>query len=300
MKISILGTNGFLSNAIGKFANLQDWQLDTYGIHKPTMHQYNNFYEINLMKDGIDISSNLLSSDIIIYAIGAGIQSNLKESYEQIYKLNVTTPVMICNQLKEHNFQGIFVTFGSVFEVGATAETHPFSEEEILSSVADVPNDYTISKRMLSKFVASYKHNFTHWHFYIPTIYGAGENPKRLIPYVINAIKQKDKLCFTAGDQTRQYIHVSEVPRILDIAYKKHLPSGIYNIEGKETLTVKELVTLIHNFMNEKVPEKCFGTAERSDTMMKYLALDGTKLKQAIGFEPIIKISDVLKSYLTT
>ena len=97
------------------------------------------------------------------------------------------------------------------------------------------PNDYTVSKRMLSKFVASYKHDFTHWHFYIPTIYGAGENPKRLIPYVINAIRNGEELHFTAGDQTRQYIHVNEVPRMLALAFEKNLPSGLYNIQGKET-----------------------------------------------------------------
>lgn len=298
MKISILGTNGFLSNAIGKYANSQNWILDMYGIHKPTEHLYNKFYEIDLMKDELDLT-HILDSDIIIYAIGAGIQSNLKESHNQIFKLNVDAPVRICNKLKDNDFHGTFVTFGSVFEMGETTETHFFTEKEVLLSTANAPNDYAVSKRMLSRFIASYKHNYTHWHFYIPTIYGAGENPKRLIPYVINAILKKEKLYFTAGDQIRQYVHVSEIPRILDIAYKKNLPSGIYNIEGKETLTVKELVTLIHHFMNEKVSEECFGKAKRADINMKYLALDGTKLKQAIGFEPIIKISDTLTSYLT-
>ncbi len=86
---------------------------------------------------------------------------------------------------------------------------------------------------MLSKFVASYKHDFTHWHFYIPTIYGAGENPKRPIPYVINAIRNGEELHFTAVDQTRQYIHVNEVPRMLALAFEKNLPSGLYNIQGK-------------------------------------------------------------------
>ena len=259
MKISILGTNGFLSSAIAKFANKEGWTLIMYGLDEPKGHKYDAFYKINLMDSNLDCSS-LLDSNIIIYAIGAGIQANLKEGFNLIYNLNVSAPVTICNKLKELDYKGCFVTFGSYFEMGETMETRYFTEEDILTSICPAPNDYTVSKRMLSKFVASYKHNFTHWHFYIPTIYGAGENPKRLIPYVINAIRNGEELHFTAGDQTRQYVHVSEVPRMLALAYEKKLPSGLYNIEGKETLTVKEIVSLIHHAMGKEVSEGCFGS----------------------------------------
>jgi nucleoside-diphosphate-sugar epimerase len=239
----------------------------------------------------------LLTSDIIIYAIGAGIQSNLNEDYNLIYTLNVTVPVAICNKLKELDYEGRFVTFGSVFEMGETCDERYFTEEDILSSICVAPNDYTVSKRMLSSFVASYKHNFTHWHFYIPTIYGEGENPKRLIPYTIYSIRNGEKLSFTAGDQTRQYIYVSEVSRVIGLAVEKNLPSGVYNIEGKETVTVREIVSKIHRSMGKKIPSDCFGGIQRNDATMKYLALDGKKLREAIGFEANISIVDVIDKY---
>ena len=191
--------------------------MDVYGLDEPVGHKYDNFYKVNLMDTDLNYS-RLLASDIIIYAVGAGIQSNLNEDYNLIYTLNVTVPVSICNKLKELDYKGRLVTFGSVFEMGETRDERYFTEEDILSSICVAPNDYTVSKRMLSSFVASYKHNFTHWHFYIPTIYGEGENPKRLIPYTIYSIRNGEKLSFTAGDQTRQYIYVSEVPRVISLA----------------------------------------------------------------------------------
>ncbi len=296
MKISILGTNGFLSTAIARYANVVGWSLDMYGLSEPVGHNYNNFYKVNLMDAELDCSS-LLDSDMIIYAIGAGIQANLKEGFNLIYNLNVTAPVTICNKLKELEYKGIFVTFGSVFEMGETKEERFFTEEDVLTSLCPAPNDYTVSKRMLSKFVTSYKHDFKHWHFYIPTIYGAGENPKRLIPYVINAIRNSDELHFTAGDQTRQYVHVSEIPRMLALAFEKKLPSGLYNIEGKETITVKEIVTMIHQAMGKEVPNGCFGSVQRADVGMKYLALDGKKLRDTIGFKAQIDICHCIDSY---
>ncbi|MGN9180036.1 NAD-dependent epimerase/dehydratase family protein [Segatella copri] len=296
MKISILGTNGFLSTAIAQYANEAGWNLDMYGLDEPTAHKFDNFYKVNLMDAELDCSG-LLTSDIIVYAIGAGIQSNLKEGNDLIYNLNIIVPVRICNALKAAGYQGKFITFGSIFEMGETTEERFFTEEDIQTSLAVAPNDYTVSKRMLTRFISSYKHEFTHWHFIIPTIYGESENPKRLIPYTINAIKNGEELHFTAGDQTRQYIHVSEVPRIIDMAYKKNIPSGIYNIQGKETITVKEIVTLIHKVLGKQVAEGCFGSAQRADVGMKYLALDGSKLKSAINFVATIRLEDIIKKY---
>lgn len=296
MKISILGTNGFLSTAIAQYANEAGWNLDMYGLDEPTAHKFDNFYKVNLMDAELDCSG-LLTSDIIVYAIGAGIQSNLKEGNDLIYNLNIIVPVRICNALKAAGYQGKFITFGSIFEMGETTEERFFTEEDIQTSLAVAPNDYTVSKRMLTRFISSYKHEFTHWHFIIPTIYGESENPKRLIPYTINAIKNGEELHFTAGDQTRQYIYVSEVPRIIDMAYKKNIPSGIYNIQGKETITVKEIVTLIHKVLGKQVAEGCFGSAQRVDVGMKYLALDGSKLKTAINFVATIRLEDIIKRY---
>ena len=296
MKISILGCNGFLSTAIAQYTNQKGWTLDMYGLDKPQGHKYDKFVQCNLMDAELDCSP-LLNSDIVVYAIGAGIQANLKEGFNLIYNLNVTAPVTICNKLKELDFKGIFVTFGSVFEMGETKEEKFFTEEDVLTSTAPAPSDYVVSKRMLSRFVTSYKHDFTHWHFVIPTIYGAGENPKRLIPYVVNAIKNNEELHFTAGDQTRQYVHVSDVPRLLEMAFEKKLSSGMYNIEGKETLTVKELVALIHQFMGKSVPDGGFGTLQRTDVGMKFLALDGSKLKNLIEYNSKRGIVESLIDY---
>lgn len=296
MKISILGTNGFLSNAIAKYAREVGWTLDMYGLVEPIGLEYDKFYKVNLMNEALDCLS-LQDSDLIVYAIGAGIQANLKEGFKLIYNLNVTAPVTICNNLKDLGYKGRFVTFGSVFEIGETKEKRFFSEEDVLTSLYPAPNDYTVSKRMLSAFVSSYKHGFTHWHFYIPTIYGVGENPKRLLPYIINAIRSGEELHFTAGDQTRQYVHVNEIPRLLSLAMAKSLPSGVYNIQGSETLTVKEIVTIVHHAMGKEVPDGCFGSVQRADVGMKHLALDGKKLREAIGFEASIKIIDVIETY---
>lgn len=296
MKISILGTNGFLSNAIGKYANEHGWRLEMYGLARPEGLCCDAFYEINLMDKDINCSS-MLDSDIIVYAVGAGIQSNLNEGANLIYALNVTAPVNVCNKLKLLNYKGIFVTFGSYFELGETDLQRSATEQDIINANASAPTDYVVSKRMLTKFVTSYKHNFTHWHFILPTIYGPGENPKRLIPYTINAIRNGEEVHFTNGEQVRQYLYVGDVAKILNTAFVKSLTSGIYNIAGCETFTVRELVKVIHNRFNVSFPEDCFGKIERTDVDMKYLMLDGNKFQTETSYGAYMTINDVIDAY---
>ena len=296
MRISILGTNGFLSTAIAKYANDKGWHLSIFGLDEPREHSYDVFQKINLMDADLDCSC-LLDADIIVYAIGAGIQSNLKEGANLIYALTVNAPVSICNKLKELNYKGRVVTFGSYFELGECDLQHPATEQDIINAVAPAPTDYVVSKRMLTRFVSSYKHNFTHWHFILPTIFGAGENPLRLIPYSINAIRKHEEVHFTSGQQVRQYIHIDNIPRILDLSLKNHVPSDIYNIEGKDIASVKEIIENLYKAFNINIPHNCFGKTSRSDISMPYLALCGDKLKELIGEYCFDSIEHHIKDY---
>ena len=296
MKIAIIGTNGFLSTSIAKYALEKGWRLDMYGLDKPTQHSYTQFYPIDLMHGDINVEE-LCKSEIIIYAVGAGIQSNLNEGANLIYALNVNAPVRICNALKQADYNGVFVTFGSYFELGETDLQRSATEQDIINANASAPTDYVVSKRMLTKFVTSYKHNFTHWHFILPTIYGPGENPKRLIPYTINAIRNGEEVHFTNGEQVRQYLYVGDVAKILNTAFVKSLSSGIYNIAGCETFTVRELVKVIHNRFNVPFPEDCFGKIERTDVDMKYLMLDGNKFQTETSYGAYVAINDVIDAY---
>lgn len=282
MRIAILGSNGFLSNAIVRHVEgLPDSIIDVFGLEEPVNLKYNKFYQINLSEQELK-GDELKDYDIIVYCIGAGIQSNLQESNDIIYKLNVTAPVSICNTLENIGYKGIFISFGSYFEIGAVNIDKPLTEKEILFSEGQAANDYTVSKRMLSRYVESSKHSFTYWHFILPTIYGKGENPMRLIPYTVNSIKNGKDVKFTEGNQVRQYIHVDMIPNIIMNAYYNELASGIYNIEGNETLSVKEIVSLIYKYMGKDLPVDSFGATQRADVGMKYLALNGSLLKSKL------------------
>ncbi|MDR0865188.1 MAG: NAD(P)-dependent oxidoreductase [Candidatus Symbiothrix sp.] len=296
MKISIIGSNGLLSNSIGKYCNANKINLDVYGLQEPVHHSYDNFYPVDLLKE--DLQYNQLSqSDVIIYAVGGGIQSNLNEPVDLIYSLNVDIPIKIYNHLKLIGYRGVAITFGSYFEIGEMSENKCYTESDVLYSDNKAPNDYAISKRLLSRFISSFEAPFKFWHFILPTIYGENESSHRLIPYTIQALRNNTEIQFTSGEQVRQYIYIDEIIQIIESAVENKMTSGIYNISGTETLTVKELVSILFNVFNKSLTESVFGKVQRTDIGMKILKLNGNKLYESINYKPTIKIIDVYDRY---
>ncbi len=296
MNVSIIGTNGLLSSCLGRFCNEQNFNLDIYGRTVPKNHAYTSFFKVDLTIDELNYAQ-LVKSDVIIYAAGAGIQSHLKEEANYIYHLNVAVPIKIFNSLKKLNYQGVLIGFGSYFEIGENAENKSFDEIEILKSQLHVPNDYTISKRTLNRFLSSVESPFTNYHFILPTIYGETESQNRLIPYTLKSIKTNTELSFTSGDQIRQYIYIDDVINIIFHTIQLRLPSAIYNIGSVEELSVKELVVMLFMLMNKEVPPNVFGKAERTDVGMMILKLNGDKLRKNISYIPKTKIADVYAKY---
>lgn len=296
MKVALIGSNGTLATAFGKYCNQKECELHVYGRSKPSAYDCNSLDEIDLLSDKFDFH-NLSDYDMIVYAAGAGIQSQQKDNVDVIYKLNVDFPVCLYNKLKECKSSARLITFGSYFEIGCNTENRCFSEVDIISSLLDVPNDYCISKRMLTRFFSSVENDFKFYHFILPTIYSEYENRNRLIPYVVDCIKTGKNLSFTSGEQIRQYLYVDDVPKIVCDAVENNIPNGIYNIEGSETLSVKELVCSIMKFFNVMPSESIFGTNERQDVGMKNLQLDGTKLSSFVKTQSIHSVLSVIEKY---
>lgn len=274
MIVSIIGSNGFLATEVGLFCNKNNFTIISYGRKEPCSYEFHEFIILDLEKDEID-TVKLSKSDVIIYASGAGIQSNVKDSFESIYNLNTYIPINISKKLNNLKYSGAFITFGSFFEIGSNSVSIKFSESEVASSTLNVPNDYCVSKRLLTRFVSSSNQSFKHLHFILPTIYGEREAMHRLVPYMINSIKNNQAMQFTIGKQIRQYLYVGDIPGII-FGLIPLANQSIYNISGVETYSVREIIELVYKHYSLQTNEDLFGKTERADIGMQNLQLDGS------------------------
>jgi nucleoside-diphosphate-sugar epimerase len=159
-------------------------------------------------------------------------------------------------------------------------------------------DDYSISKRLLTRFAESFLPNFSYWHFIIPTIYGENEERHRLIPYILDSLKENKQIKLTTGEQVRDYLYVEDIPKIISSTLEKKLPSGIYNLTNGNVLKVKEIVKLLFSKLGLTLDPGIFSLADRIDVTMNCLKLDGNKLNKYINNYSYTSLDDVLTKYI--
>lgn len=299
MKVAIVGSNSFLASYITLELINNGCYVTHFGTEPSkdfTALSFNKFqlpdYQLNL--------EQLINFDAVIYTAGAGIQSNLEESSDLIYELNCFTPIRIVNYLKEKKYQGKFISFGSYFEIGNETTAKSYNETEIVTTALNVPNHYCTSKRMLTRFYDSCPNLSNFYHFILPNIYGKGENPTRLIPYLLNALQNNLEIKLTSGEQVRQFIHAIDISKmVVDVIQNKY-PFGIYNLCNPTPIKIKELVKEIYELTGNShlFSENIFGSNTRTDTHMPFLLLDNSKISSIFKYQPMIGIKEGIKMYL--
>lgn len=304
MKISIIGANGMLSVALTKYFYAQEGvSVDVYGLEEPKGYECDSFYQVNLLKEKLDYEK-LVSSDIIVYASGAGVQAALQTDSSLMYALNVNAPVEMTLQLKKHDFKGIYVSFGSYMEIGLNEENEKsFKEDEVVCSPLPVTNDYALSKRLYGRYMRDFSADFTFYHFILPNMFSEADLKPgtRLVPYTLqylqdySAGKNPTEPRFSAGLQTRQFITLEEMILTVDKAICKKITSGIYNIGGGEFLSIRNLIERLFAIYEVPCKDEFFGQEVRRDGDIKSLCIDGSKLMNELGCLPNSKIEDIFK-----
>jgi nucleoside-diphosphate-sugar epimerase len=292
-KVAVIGSTSFLAKYLIQYNKNT---FDFSGFSRTNTSGEIEHFIFDYPSMDIDYSK-LLAFDAIVVCAARGLKNDSKVI--DIYNLNTFFPIKLATYLNENEFRGKLITFGSYFEIGNNSVQKLFKEEEVLNSTFEVPNNYCVSKRILSSYFKSVRLNFQHFHLILPTIYGVGEDHKRLIPYVINSLKNNEKPKLTSGKQVREYVHAKDIADLISLLLQENnFQPGIYNVPGNEILPIKDLVSVIlkeFDLTNEAIQI----SKERYDESMLYLSLNAAKLKAMIpNWHPSISISTSIKDYI--
>ncbi len=302
MKIAIIGGNSFLGKQIiiKLIETKKTIDLHVFGsslndtfksVDFLTFHEY-CYPEIRL--------DYLLLSDFdaIYFCAASGVQASIAFEASQIFGVNVLEPIQLSLELEKNNFKGKFITFGTYYEIGSNIIDRMFSEDDVIYSRGKSPNNYCSSKRLLTRYYSGNNLKTNWFHFILPNVYGPTENPKQLIPYLINSIQNNESIQVTKGTQTRQYIHINDVVDfVYDLLFIDSLPEpSIYILAPDNSISIKDLVETIFSTLNYNADN--VNIINRADENMKFLSLDTSKTKGAFNWEPKIDLIAGIKTYL--
>lgn len=141
-----------------------------------------------------------------------------------------------------------FVGIGTCFEYDCSGTT-PIPVSHKLDPKTLYASSKVASFHVLSSLFRSAKIDFSWARFFF--LYGEGENPARLVPYLKEKLVRRECVSLTDGMQVRDFLTIDEaVEQLIDIAFNEK--NGPYNICSGNPITIRDFVENIANLYDGK------------------------------------------------
>ncbi len=183
--------------------------------------------------------------------------------------------------------------FGSLGPEGYFDEETPYNPR----------SPYSASKASSDHMVRAYFHTFG-----LPVKvsncsnnYGPYQFPEKLIPLMINNIKNREKLpVYGEGKNIRDWLFVTDHVTAIDAIFHHGKVGDTYTVGGSAELTNIELVRLLCRIMDDKLGREK-GVSEQLITFVKdraghdqRYAIDPSKIQDQLGWEPSVTFEEGL------
>jgi nucleoside-diphosphate-sugar epimerase len=242
MNLLITGVNGLLGRGVAAYL-LNNKDIFIFGLSR----QQSNFNDVNYKHLNIDLEVDNFedylpdSIDIIIHLAQSDDFRNFPEKANNIFNVNVlSTQRLLDFALKSGCKKFIYTSSGGVYGFG----NENFSEE-LNVELSNELGYYLTSKLIGELLVKNYSAFFTTLILRPFFIYGKGQKTNMLIPRLMNNIQNGVPILLQgdSGIKTNP-IHVSDAVRAI-IKCLELQDSSVYNLAGKETLSLKEICEII-------------------------------------------------------
>lgn len=219
-------------------------------------------------------------------------------------KTNVLGTVTLLNTCRQHwkdSPEGKLFYHVSTDEVYGSLGAEGFFTEE---TRYDPHSPYSASKAASDHFVKAY-----HDTYGLPVImsncsnnYGSHHFPEKLIPLMINNIKNNKPLpVYGKGENVRDWLYVEDHARAIDTIFHNGKVGESYNIGGFNEWKNIDIVHLLCNIMDKKL-SRAPGTSAKLITYVKdrpghdlRYAIDATKLNKELGWSPSLQFEEGLE-----
>lgn len=285
MKILITGAAGFIGSHIAR--QLVREGHEVHAVVRPET----NLWRLEDIRDSIHfIHGDLLDSSFIPHPSPFDLCVHLawyvepgKYLHSPLNKDWVEASLRLAQQLKETGCRR-FVAAGTCFEY---ATSDPPQHESTPTAPSTL---YVQSKLELFNALPSVGIDFAWVRFFYQ--YGPYEDPRRLMPVVINLLRRGEEAKLVPGDRIRDYLHIEDVASAVCAIAQSNL-TGAVNIGSGEPVTVRDIAMRLGRLLDHIDLIK-LGALPYSPTEPMHLLADNTKLREGTGWKPRYNLEDGL------
>jgi len=300
IKVLITGANGFIGS------HLLDHLIED-GNYKIgiTLRTFSDTWRIKRHIDNLEIFyiDKIDIEDIISkfkpeLVIHLAVYYRKEHSYsdiEEMLNTNIIFPTKILDSMVRNNIK-FFINTGTFTEYSINeSELKPYSK----LSPSNLYSATKVSFEDILKFYTNnYEINAITLKLFAP--YGYRDNPKKLIPYLINCALKGEIAEISPGDQRWDFIYVKDIAKayIKGIKYlmKTREKYSVFNIGSGTSHSIKEIVEIINSF-GKKLQVK-WGAKPYSKMETFYVKADITSSINILEWWPEYSLRDgLLETY---
>lgn len=219
--------------------------------------------------------------EIVFHLAAFKERSSEVEDFYRAVGVNVMGSLNLLSALVKQGGVSSVVVLGTAEEYGKNAS--PFAE-----SMRETP----VTAYSWSKLCVTNLCSMCHSLYGLPVVvlrptlaYGPGQEAGMFLPSLIRSLKEGREFAMTAGEQTRDFVYVTDlVDAMIRASGAEGAAGEVINIGSGSAVKLLELVTMVERLMDRQGLVRVGGRDYRPDEIMDY-RVDTSKAKRLIGWQ---------------
>ncbi|MEM1520241.1 MAG: NAD-dependent epimerase/dehydratase family protein [Candidatus Bathyarchaeia archaeon] len=219
----------------------------------------------------------LKEADLVFHLAALADVRACNENPELAFKDNTVTTMMVLEAMKYGKGKLIFTSSSAVYG----SSPLPFKEEDLYNPLSIYGTTKVMSEELIKAYGRMF--NLPYLIIRLSNVVGAGAKRGIVLDFIKKA-REKELLILGDGRQKRDFIHVSDVVKIL---YGLSEEEGVYNVGSGSVLSAIEVAKIVCDelSLNPKIrTEKEYGSGWEGDPHT--VILDVSKMR-SLGFNPM-------------
>lgn len=241
-RLLVTGINGFIGTAVKNYFSSK---YDIYGIDVSGKSDKNQFI-LDMNSEELQETLVEISPDIIIHAAGGANVSMSVETPKIDFDNSVQIFYNLLNSMRVANLSSKLIFLSSAAVYG-NVKTLPIVEEAELKPISP----YGLHKKICEEIGEYYKYNYGMdiCILRIFSVYGPGLR-KQIMWDMFQKFLRNGKIeLFGTGEETRDFIYITDLLRSIEYIIDTHEKYGVYNIANGEDITIREMAEIYSRVM---------------------------------------------------
>ena len=265
---------------------------------------YSNLSRISKYLNAVDFYDldkitleDIFKKEVVDAIVNLAVFYRKDHSYVDIDEMidtNVKFPTKLL-EMSRSSGVSTFITTGTYFQYDKNI-MHIDQETALLAK-----DFYAATKNALERILEFYKSSseMRMFEFILFTPYGERDDPKKLIPYIINSALQGRSIDLTQGFQRLYPTYAKDI--VSAIIKAVELPEGIrsssyrFNVTGGQSYSIREIVTVLEENLDRKIRVNWGRINTGKIDALQPLSVDITTTENTLGWTPNTTLEEGLR-----